>query len=108
MQFASSGTPDEVQAYVVSVIARYGGRVTATSGAVTAAEFTKKFSWMKFLLLLVLLGIGFIYLIAWFVTKDQSLTVTYRQADGVVYGSMQATGKRAEQAAKVIQRAFAA
>lgn len=106
MQFASSGTLDEVQAYVASVIAQRGGTITAQSPALTSAVFTKRFAWLTFIGLMVLFGIGLIYLVYWYATKTQPLTVTYSVSGGVVTGYVQSKGKRADAAAKAIVSAL--
>lgn len=108
MQFMSSGSLEDVQAYVSSVVAQRGGQIIAAGAAVTSAQFTKKFSWFWFIVLLLLAGTGLIYLLWWYISKDQSLAITYRVADGLVYGTVNAKGKRARKAAKQIVNAFKA
>jgi hypothetical protein len=101
MQFASSGSLQDVQAYVASAIAQRGGKLVSSSPAAMSAEFAKKFSWFWFVVML-----GVFYLVYWAVSKEQVLTVTYREAEGVVYGYLQAKGKKASRTARAIQHAF--
>lgn len=106
MQFASSGTLEEVQAFVAATVAAEGGVVTAQSPSVTTATFTKRFAWLTFIALMVLFGTGLIYLVWWFVKKDQTLTLTYRVQEGVVYVTTDASGDKAKDAEKRIAKAF--
>lgn len=106
MQFASSGKLEDVQAFVATVIAQGGGRIIASSPSLTSAEYTKRFAWLTFILLMFLFGLGIIYLIWWFVARHQSLTVAYRQAEDVVYGTITTKGHKAKRAAKTIIKAF--